>query len=314
MPEGESAKLVIISNMGDDMDAIKIGIIGAGELGMALGHAFEGGGIEVKYYDRDDSRTTTATIRDITLASNVLLTCVPAMTTREVVKKIAKNVNDQHRPLVVSLSKGVESDFVTMDQVLHDTLPQGTPYGIIYGPMLANEIVAHQSASGAMALSEAGYVEMVHGVFARARVYLEPTADMQGVAITGALKNVYAMAFGMSDGLKLGANARGRLCVMVLREIKQILQSVGAQPETADGLAGLGDLVAAGTGESSFNYRVGRSIVEGIADVNVKSEGLSTLKEMPHVIKLDDYPLVQLLDRMIYHYEDPQKLRQLLLQ
>jgi glycerol-3-phosphate dehydrogenase len=72
--------------------------------------------------------------------------------------------------------------------------------------------------------------------------------------------------------------------------------------------------VAAGAGESSYNYRVGRSIVEGIADDKVKSEGLSTLKEMPHVIKLEDYPLVQLLDKMIYHYENPQTFRKLLQQ
>lgn len=296
------------------MDTTNIGIIGAGDLGLALGHTFEQGGVQVQYYDRSDDRTTTAKISDLVAACNTILICVPATANREVIKEIAKSINPQKSPLVISLSKGVESGFVTMDQVLHDTLPQGTPYGIIYGPMLANEIIAHQLASGAMALSETGYVDKIRELFAKARIYLEVSTDMRGTAMSGALKNVYAMAFGMSDGLKLGANARGRLCVMVLREMKRMLQSVGAQPETAEGLAGLGDLVAAGAGESSFNYRVGRSIVEGIADEKVKSEGLTTLKEMPHVIKLEDYPLVQLLDKMIYHYEDPQSFRKLLQQ
>jgi glycerol-3-phosphate dehydrogenase (NAD(P)+) len=294
------------------MDTTSIGIIGAGELGLALGHAFERDGAHVLYYDREDDRTTTATIGDLVNACNVLMACVPAMVNREVVRGIAKCVNPQNPPVVISLSKGVESGFVTMDQVLHDTLPQGTPYGIIYGPMLANEIIAHQLASGAVAVSELGYVDMLRNLFAKARIYLEVSSDMHGTAMSGALKNVYAMAFGMSDGLKLGANARGRLCVMVLREMKRMLQSVGAQPETAEGLAGLGDLVAAGAGESSFNYRVGRSIVEGIADEKVKSEGLSTLKEMPHVVKIEDYPLIQLMDKMIYHYENPQAFRALL--
>jgi glycerol-3-phosphate dehydrogenase (NAD(P)+) len=200
---------------------------------MALGHSFEQGGVQMQYYDRSDDRTTTAKISDLVFACNLILICVPAMENREVVKEIAKSVNPQKRPLVISLSKGVESGFVTMDQVLHDTLPQGTPYGIIYGPMLANEIIAHQLASGAMALSETGYIDTVRELFAKARVYLEVSTDMHGTAISGALKNVYAMAFGMSDGLKLGANARGRLCVMVLREMKRMLQAVGAQPETA---------------------------------------------------------------------------------
>ena len=99
---------------------------------------------------------------------------------------------------------------------------------------------------------------------------------------------------------------------MVLREMKRILTDLGANAATAEGLAGLGDLLAAGTGESSFNYRVGRSIAERIADQNLKSEGLSTLLELPHVIKLEQYPLVNLMDKLIYHYGDPHEFQQLL--
>ncbi len=271
------------------MKTEQIGVIGAGELGQALGHVLEKTGVQVLYYDHEDSRTTTASIGDVVVACST-----------------------QSLPLVISLSKGVEKSFVTMDYVLRDTLPKGTPYGLIYGPMLANELVAHMMGSGVLALSEMEYGNTVRDIFAKARVYLELTDDLHGTAISGVLKNVYAIAFGMCDGLKLGANARGRLSVMVLREMKRILRDLGSNPETAESLAGLGDLLAAGTGDSSFNYRVGRSIVERIADGNVKSEGLTTLQELPHVVKLSEYPLANLLDKLVYHYGDPHEFQQLL--
>lgn len=290
----------------------QIGVIGAGELGQALGHVLEKTGLQVLYYDRDDARTTTASIADVAMSCNVLLLCIPARANREVAKAIAKHGNPHNPPLVISLSKGVEKDFVTMDRVLHDTLPEGTPYGLLYGPMLARELVAHQMGAGVLALSESGYVPVVRELFAKARIYLEAADDMHAVAMSGVLKNVYALAFGMNDGLKLGANARGRVGVQALREMKRMLRSVDASPEAAEGLAGLGDLLATGTSESSFNYRIGRGIAEQIADVNVQSEGLSALQELSHVFRLNDYPLARVLDKIVYHYGHPEELKKLL--
>jgi glycerol-3-phosphate dehydrogenase (NAD(P)+) len=294
------------------MNTEQIGIVGAGELGQALGHVLEKAGSQVLYYDREDSRTTTASIGDVVASCSLLLICVPSWANREVARNIAKHINPEELPLVISLSKGVEDGFVTMDQVLHDTLPKGTPYGLIYGPMIANELVAHMMGSGVLALSEVGYGDIVRNTFARARVYLELSNDLRGTAISGVLKNIYAIAFGMCDGLHLGANARGRLSVLVLREMKRILQAVDANPGTAEGLAGLGDLVATGTGDSSFNYRVGRSIAEGIADSSVRTEGLSSLKELSSAVTLSEYPVANLLDKLIYHYGEPREFKQLL--
>ncbi len=298
--------------MDSKMQTEQIGIIGAGELGQALGHVLEKAGSQVLYYDREDDRTTTASIRDVVSACSLLLICVPSWANRDVAKDIAKHINPQNPPLVISLSKGVEKGFVTIDQVLAETLPHGTPYGLIYGPMLANELVAHMMGSGVLALSDLEYGNIVRDKFATARVYLELSSDVHGTALSGVLRNVYAMAFGMCDGLKLGSNARGRLSVMVLHEMKRILKDLDADPATAESLAGLGDLLAAGMGDASFNYRVGRSIAERIADGDVHSEGLSTLREMPHVLKLSDYPVINLLDKLIYHYGDPHEFQQLL--
>lgn len=290
----------------------QVGVIGAGELGQALGHVLEKTGLQVLYYDREDSRTTTASIADVAMSCSVLLLCVPARATREVAKGIAKHSNPHNPPLVISLSKGVEKGFVTMDRVLHDTLPSGTPYGLLYGPMLARELVAHQMGAGVLALSEADYAPMVRELFGKARVYLEVENDMHAVAVSGVLKNIYALAFGMNDGLKLGANARGRVGVQALREMKRVLRSLEVDADAAQGLAGLGDLLATGTSESSFNYRIGRGIAEQIADVNVQSEGLSALQELSHAVRLSDYPLAEVLDKIVYHYGHPEEFTKLL--
>ncbi|HKX24299.1 MAG TPA: NAD(P)-binding domain-containing protein [Candidatus Saccharimonadales bacterium] len=293
------------------MNTTQIGVIGAGELGQALGHVLEKAGSQVLYYDQRDEHTTTASISDVVDACQLLLICVPSNANREVLREIAKHTKPDNPPLVLSLSKGVEGGFKTMDQVLAETLPKGTPYGLIYGPMLASELIAHTMVTGVMTLSDPEYAAPVREMFARARVFLELSSDIRGVAVSGVLRNPYAMAFGMSDGLDLGANARGRMAVMILREMKRIMKDVGAKPETAEGLAGLGDLLAAVSG-NSFNYRLGRSIAEGIADGKVNTEGLNALKELPHIIKLEEYPLMHLMHKMIYEYEDPHALQQFL--
>ncbi len=289
-----------------------IGIIGAGELGQALGHVLEKTGLRVLYYDKQDDRTTTASIGDVVGSCPVLFLCVPSWANAEVAKSITKHANPQHLPLVITLSKGVESKFVTMDQVLQKNLPPGTPFGLLYGPMIASELIAHQMGAGVLALTDRQYGEPVKTMLAKARIYIELSDDIHGTAVSGVLKNVYAMAFGMADGMKLGANARGKLATLVLREMKHILASAHANAETAEGLAGLGDLLATGTSETSFNYRVGKSIAEGIADEKVKSEGLVTLKELEHVVNLSECPVAQSLNKLVYHYGEPKELQALL--
>ncbi len=298
--------------MNGELKTDQIGIVGAGEIGRALGHVLEKAGSRVLYYDREDDRTTTASIGDLVAACNLLLICVPSWASRDVVGRIAKHINPQYPPLIISLSKGVESGFATMDQILRQMLPEGAPYGLLYGPMIASELVAHAMGAGVLALSDNEYDSMVRDVFAKARVYLELSGDLHGTAVCGALKNVYAMTFGVCDGLRLGSNARGRLSVVVVREMKRILQRVGADPATAEGLAGLGDLMASGTDDRSFNYRVGRSIAERIADARVKSEGLATLQELPHAVKLEEFPLANLMNRLVYHYGNPQDFQRFL--
>jgi glycerol-3-phosphate dehydrogenase (NAD(P)+) len=288
----------------------RIGIVGGGELGQALGRAFHRHTIAVDFYDVVDERTTVATLAELVAANELLILCVPSWANRQVVKEIAKSSQPR---IVISASKGVEDGFVTMDQVLSEYLGERHTYGLLYGPMIAEEIAVGRQAAAVVALSDMSRFDELHQLFLKARVSTEPSSDLQGLGICGVLKNVYAIAFGMNDGLHLGDNTKGKLAVMVLREMKQLLIRLEADPQLANGLAGLGDLITTGITDASFNYRIGKTIAEGIADEGIKSEGLMTLERLSKVLDLKPYPVLATLNQMLYHYEPTSQLEALLL-
>ncbi len=133
------------------------------------------------------------------------------------------------------------------------------------GPSFAREValglpVALTAAAALPQMSDRLVAAFHHGAM---RVYA--STDLVGVEVGGAVKNVMAIATGISDGLGLGANARAALMTRGLAEMRRFAVACGAQPETLMGLAGLGDLVLTCTGDLSRNRRVGLQLAEGIA-------------------------------------------------
>ena len=128
---------------------------------------------------------------------------------------------------------------------------------------------------------------MLHG--GRMRVYY--SADLVGVEIGGAVKNVMAIAAGISDGLGLGLNARAALITRGLAEITRLGVALGGQPETFMGLAGAGDLILTATGDLSRNRRVGmelargRSLKDVVANLGHVAEGVHSAREAAKLAK-----------------------------
>ncbi len=294
-------------------DFSKVGIIGGGEFGQSIGRAFNRRRIEVQIYDTNDDRSSVATIDELVRNNRLIILCVPSWANRQVIKEVRQHASDSKPLVVISVSKGVEKGFITMDKVLGEHLEEPHVYGLAYGPMIAEEIAVGRHAAGVLALSDMSWFDNVSKFFAQAKVVLEPSSDLEGLALCGVLKNIYAIAFGMSDGMHLGDNARGQLAVIVLREMKRVLIHLESDPQLAEGLSGLGDLITTGMTESSFNYRVGKTIAEGIADEGIKSEGLNTLKELVDKIDVKQYPLLHTLNKMIYHYSPTSELEKLLI-
>ncbi|MFY4261205.1 NAD(P)H-dependent glycerol-3-phosphate dehydrogenase [Achromobacter xylosoxidans] len=180
---------------------------------------------------------------------------------------------------IVWTCKGFEADTARLPhEIVREALP-GAIGGALSGPSFAREVaqglpVALTVASDNAAL-RAATTQALHG--AALRVYA--SADLVGVEVGGALKNVIAVACGIGDGLALGTNARAALITRGLAEMTRFGVALGAQAETFAGLTGLGDLVLTATGELSRNRRVGLEIGAGrkLADIlasGVTAEGV----------------------------------------
>jgi glycerol-3-phosphate dehydrogenase (NAD(P)+) len=145
------------------------------------------------------------------------------------------------------------------------------------------------------------------------RVYTNP--DLTGVELGGALKNVIAIASGISDGLRLGANARAALITRGLAEITRLGVKMGAVPATFSGLSGVGDLVLTCTGPLSRNYTVGVSIGEGrslreiTAGMRMVAEGVKTSRAARSLAMEADVemPITEAVYNVLYNRKPPEE-------
>jgi glycerol-3-phosphate dehydrogenase (NAD(P)+) len=183
---------------------------------------------------------------------------------------------------VVSLSKGVEQGSLKrMTEVVAELLP-GHATGVLTGPNLAKEIMAGRPAASVIAMTDAGVADDLQRVFSTPsfRVYTNP--DVVGCEVAGALKNVMALAAGMSEGMGLGDNTKAALMTRGLAELTRLGVALGGSPLTFIGLAGMGDLVATCMSTQSRNRHVGvelgrgRHIDDVIAEMHMVAEGVKT--------------------------------------
>jgi glycerol-3-phosphate dehydrogenase (NAD(P)+) len=185
---------------------------------------------------------------------------------------------------IISLSKGVEQHSLKrMTEVVADVAP-GHPCGVLTGPNLAKEIMAGRPAASVVALTDADLATELQPIFSRPSFRVYTNDDVVGCEVAGALKNVMALAAGMSDGMGLGDNSKAALMTRGLAELARLGVAIGGRPLTFSGLAGMGDLVATCMSRQSRNRTVGeqlgkgRSIDDIIADMQMVAEGVKTAR------------------------------------
>jgi glycerol-3-phosphate dehydrogenase (NAD(P)+) len=178
---------------------------------------------------------------------------------------------------VVWLCKGFESDSAQLPhEIAAAELPPATPCGALSGPSFAQEVARGLPTALTLASNDGDFAaRMARELHAQAlRIY--SSDDLPGVEVAGAVKNVMAIAAGISDGLGLGANARAALVTRGLAEITRLGLKLGGRIETFMGLTGVGDLILTCTGDLSRNRRVGLKLAQGVKlDV--------VLRELGHV-------------------------------
>jgi glycerol-3-phosphate dehydrogenase (NAD(P)+) len=187
--------------------------------------------------------------------------------------------------ILVSTVKGIELDTgKTMDAVLEEVLPavHHPRLTFLSGPSFAHEVARHKPTVVTIACRQDAYAIAVQSHLSCPWFRCYSDSDVVGVEIGGALKNVIAIAVGVSDGLDMGANARAATMTRGLAEITRLGVALGANPLTFLGLAGMGDLVLTCTGDLSRNRRVGlalgagRTLEDILAELGEVAEGVRT--------------------------------------
>jgi len=226
----------------------------------------------------------TGDLGDAVRDAQLLLAATPVAGLRELLKPLGGSA-----PLVW-LCKGFEEGSGELPhQIAAATLGDKARYGALSGPSFAEEVARGLPCALTLASRDTAFAReaaaMLHG--GRMRVYY--SADLVGVEIGGAVKNVMAIAAGISDGLGLGLNARAALITRGLAEIARLGIALGGQPETFMGLAGAGDLILTATGDLSRNRRVGLELARGRALKDVVgalghvAEGVYSAKEAARI-------------------------------
>ena len=317
---------------------MKITVIGAGSWGTALALHFSQHGNRVSLWTRNADQVrqmkeerenkhglpgftfpeTLEVCTDLAeaLQDSGLVLIVTSVSGLRSSAELLKQYNAGHLPILAAC-KGFEQDTGLLTfQVLKEVLPDNKKIGVLSGPSFAQELAKQLPCAVVLASENQEWVEELVPQLNTSVMRLYGSTDVIGVAVGGAVKNVMAIATGLSDGLEYGLNARAALVTRGLAEITRLASAMGAQPKTMMGLAGIGDLILTCTGALSRNRRVGLGLAEGkelhqvLVEIGHVSEGVSTIEEVFNTAcKYQiDMPITQTLLQLIRKEMTPQQV------
>lgn len=201
-----------------------------------------------------------------------------------------------------------------LSQVATDVLGEKRAIGLISGPTFAKEVAQGLPTAISVAARDLASAETIATWLRSERVRVYTGCDLVGVELGGAVKNVLAIATGISDGLGLGANARAALITRGLAEMRRLIEAMGGNPETVMGLAGIGDLVLTCTDNQSRNRQVGLALGKGrklqvtLAEIGQVAEGVVTAREVRQLAQRlhVDMPITEQVYRVLFEELSPQ--------
>ena len=315
----------------------KVGVIGAGTWGMALARMLANNKSEVTVWTRhgekldeykrtgiypklNDMRIPESIIFDKTLDGvcrdkDILLIAVPSVYVRQTVHAAAEFIADGQ--IIVNVAKGMEHDsLLTLSEVIEDELSHAGKSVVtvaLSGPTHAEEVAKDLPSSIVSASYDSEAAKRVQDIFMNTCMRVYTNSDRKGVELCGAMKNIMALAAGISQGLGYGDNAKAALITRGLAEITRLGTAMGCKRETFSGLAGVGDLIVTATSMNSRNNRAGILIGRGMtadearAEIGMVVEGINAL---PAAIELAekyhiDMPLTLAVDAIINKHAAP---------
>ena len=307
----------------------KIGVLGAGSWGTVLADIAANNGYEVLIWSRNPNTVkeintnhtnkkysgskklhknikATSNQKDILILSHVIV-CIPSASVRSFFKKNKKHIMSETSFLIAS--KGLEKKtFFSMSEILKEELEMESNISVLSGPNLASEIIEGMAAACVIAAKNKKTGKEFSNILDRQSFKVFLNNDVKGVELAGALKNIYAIVSGLSDGLGNKKNTKAMILTRSLVEMSHLFESLKLKKLTLLGLAGVGDLFATASSEKSRNYSFGyllgkgKSREEAKKIINQVIEGEKTLKivyEKVSALELD-MPIVEKLYNIVF--------------
>lgn len=259
--------------------------------------------------DLPPSLKATSDPEEALQGADVIVFAIPSQSLTDFLRSIS-GILPRDTPLV-SASKGIEKGTLRLvSEIFEEELPGKFHKQLSYlsGPSFAREMILKIPTVVSIASKEESTARTVQERFANPYFRTYWTHDVIGVEVGGALKNIMAIAAGVSDGLKLGHNTRAAIITRGLAEITRLGVAMGADPMTFLGLSGMGDLVLTCTGDLSRNRTVGIKLGQGqklaeiIAEMNQVAEGIDTTKsthELSQKLGIE-MAITEAVHRMLY--------------
>ena len=306
-----------------------IGILGAGSWGSALANLLAGNGHDVTVWSIDekeiemlntyreqkdrlpgvhlnDTIVFTTDLKQTIDGKKMIICAVPSPFIRSTAKKIAPYITNEQ--LIVNVSKGIEEATLTpIVEIIESEIP-GAKVAVLSGPSHAEEVgigIPTTVVAGARDMDTAKLIQntFMNDVF---RVYT--STDVTGIELGGSVKNVIALAAGITDGLGFGDNTKAALMTRGMAEIIRLGTAMGAHVETLAGLSGMGDLIVTCTSRHSRNRNAGyligqgKSYKEAMAEVKMVVEGVYSAKATLKLAKKYgvDMPIVEEVNKVLF--------------
>ena len=319
-----------------------IGVLGAGTWGMALARMLSNSGQDVTVWSAikkeiDDLSSTrchpnlpdmiipdtivfTKSIEEVCVQKDIILFAVPSVFVRSTAEKARQYIPDGQ--IVVDVAKGIEADTLyTMSEVIRDEIQKdglhpNAKIVALSGPTHAEEVACDMPTTIVSACTDLDVAEKVQDVFMNTCMRVYTNVDVHGVELCGVLKNIIALAAGISKGLGYGDNAKAALITRGMAEISRLGVAMGCMEQTFNGLAGIGDLIVTATSEHSRNNRAGQLIGNGcspsdaIKRVGMVVEGVNALPAVMQLMQRYDIdmPIVTAVNAVVNEGADPKEI------
>lgn len=313
---------------------IKFAILGAGTWGTALGNMLINIGRQVSIWSPDTNEVDSLNknrvhkhlpgaiinkdilfstdLEKVVEMANYVIFATPSVFVRSTAEKIKGIINNTQ--IIISVAKGVEPETLfTMSEIIKDVLGNDFNVVALSGPTHAEEVAIGLPTLIVSACENEKIANEVRDTINNPVLRVYSNTDIKGVEIAGALKNIIALASGMSQGMGFGDNATAAIVTRGLAEIVRLGTAMGCNPETFYGLTGIGDIVVTATSKHSRNHNAGyllgqgKTLEEAKQEIGMVIEGINALvaaKELSEKYNVE-MPIVNGVYSIIYQGVDP---------